>query len=55
MLPFHIIDRIIDKKSNNFTCASIIYEIIMMESFAESGNFKGGFVVSISNAHTTGS
>ena len=37
------------------TCPSIIYDIIIIESIAESGNFNGNFVVSISNAITTGS
>lgn len=31
---------------------SIMYEIIMIESYAASGNFKGSFVVSISKAQT---
>ena len=38
-----------------FTCPSIIYDIIIIESMAESGNFSGNFVVSMSNAHTTAS
>ena len=37
------------------TCPSIMYEIIMMLSVAESGNLRGSFVVSISYASTTGS
>lgn len=32
-----------------------IYDIIIISSRAESGNFSGSFVVSISNAKTTGS
>ena len=32
-----------------------MYDIIIMLSILESGNFKGSFVVSISNANTTGS
>lgn len=31
---------------------SIMYEIIMIESYSASGNFKGSFVVSISKAQT---
>ena len=34
---------------------SIIYEIIIIWSITESGNFNGNFVVSISKARTTGS
>ena len=37
------------------TCPSIMYEIIIIESLAESGNFSGSLVVSISKARTTGS
>jgi hypothetical protein len=37
------------------TCASIMYEIIIIESIATSGNLSGSFVVSISKASTTGS
>ena len=32
-----------------------MYDIIMITSEEESGNFRGSFVVSISNANTTGS
>ena len=35
-----------------YPCPSIMYEIIIMVSYSASGNFRGSFVVSISNAHT---
>jgi len=37
------------------TCPSTMYDIIIIESVAASGNFSGSFVVSISKARTTGS
>ena len=38
-----------------YPCPSIMYDIIIMASREGSGNLRGSFVVSMSNARTTGS